>query len=320
MATYVPIVRGKAYERDAVSSFGGLSSFSSDDGPPAQLLPLAEITDASDLSYLSRYKNASGVVLVDLPIYLTEDFNAFQGSVEEVLEDFGSQTQFYIDNESQIDTPVVSGRSEMPVDYSNLLERYEELKTVFDQVAVRIFVRGSSLGGTQKEVLSELNEALESGESVMFDVYDVQEYGGNMTDNLQWMVGEFANQEKYILNSPYEATSENRGLFLMEQLDIDGFGDFITNSRFTYPSGSSEGSTISHYFPSNRELREYEQQDYGEARRELVNEPDWDPHHCEYCEKAEGMDDRRDTGDDGDWGLIATGHYIHSILYDNFGD
>lgn len=308
---YVPILRDGPIERDVVRQFGGLNRF---EERPRGLLPLVEILDSSDLDLLDPYRDVAGEVLLDVPYYLTERANDYQDDVVELISDFDNVSDFFNSHVDQIDIPVLSHSIEKPMNYGEFITLYHQLSNEYDQAGIRLFVDTTEVTETQESALTALSNEITDDVLIFFDLIDVGGFDRdeNMIDKLRSLSNIFERNETIVLNAfqPFDAANLNYGPTVTEECDLDGFGDFVINRRIvrSFPAGDVD-RTIRHYFPSDSELNEFVGEDYNEAQEELLDDPEWDGTHCNFCRQAE-----REGGHHRFWKEVRMGHYIDSVL------
>jgi len=310
---YIPILRNDQNEREVISNlrqqtFGGEY--------PAQqlaLYPLVEITDENDLNTFWPYDRAGDEVLVELPQYLTEQENKYEDAVTELVNRHGSIPEFYRSEVSEEYIPVVSGPGE-PVDYSEHLSMYRDLRADFDRLAIRLILRHPTepLTDRQRETLAELADEVRESDIVLFD-FGENSVADPILDDIRHLSGLFENSENAVLNAfdAYDDQPDNHSPRIADEIGAFAFGDFGIGHRFK-PSGGFNPPSVSHrhYHPNHSTVAVFEGDDYEEAATELREWVDWDGTHCESCQLAANTNNY----DPNTWSRIKMGHYFHSVL------
>lgn len=308
---YVPILRDGPIERDVIRRFGGFNRF---EEHPRELLPLVEILDSNDLDLLDPYRDVAGEVLVDVPYYLTERANDYQEDVAELVAEYDNVADFFNNHVNQVGIPVLSHSSEKPINYGEFVTLYNQLSDEYERVGIRFFIDTSEFTETQESALMALSNEITDDVLIFLDLIDVGgfERDERMIDKLQFLSSLFKANKTIVLNAfqPFEGENLNYGPRVAEKCSLDGFGDFVINRRIvrSFPAGDVD-RTIRHYFPSDSELNEFVGEDYNEAQEELLNDPEWDGTHCDFCRQAE-----REGGHHRFWKEVRMGHYIDSVI------
>lgn len=318
---YVPIFRHGPVEQNVVQEFGGLGRF---EERARQPLPLVELVDDErfddddeeddPLDFLHTFRELNRDVLVEVPYYLTEYDNEYAEPVEQILEGYDNVAKFFNDVDG-VDVPVLSDEDTRPVSYGNYLSLYSQLSAEYDQAALRLFVTNRELTDDQRTALLHLSEMVPDRTPVLFDLVDEGgfESDGGVTSKLETLQGIFGSNLTFVLNAfePYHEQTVNYGPDVAAEIGAAGFGDYVINRRVQrdIPIGNDGPNRIRHFFPTYREVQEYEGEDYDAAQTALTTDPDWDGDHCEFCRRA-------DTGEGHHrfWKQIRMGHYIHSVL------
>jgi hypothetical protein len=263
---------------------------------------------------MSPYRAASGTVLVDAPVYLTEQANDYQEDVKELLADYRSVSAFFNDHIEDVDVPVISHSTEKPINYGEFVGLYKQLSDDYDRAGIRLAVDNRRFTETQKTALQNVSDAVADGDIVLFDLLDTGGFEGTgiVPQKLDYLTDLFSENLTVVLNAfqPYEDVNLNYGPRAATNAGADGFGDFVINRRIirSFPAGNVD-RTIRHYFPSATEVNEFKAEDYDTAQTKLTNDPDWDGGHCDFCRRAE-----REGGHHQFWKEIRMGHYIDSVL------
>lgn len=311
LSQYTPIVRNGRTERRTFQKFS-TSSLTGPWSPEIPMAPLYEVQSADDLSEQDVFATAGEFLMIDLPQYLTEEPSKYREQVQETIEDYGSAEQFYIDEASRIDVPVVSGGID-PVDYSEYSRRYAVIEDQFSRVGLRLFFKnlGTGLTDLRRDALEELAETIADEDIVIFDIID-----NGVTDtlrrDLEYLGELFGDRQQIVCNvfNALNGNTENRTPKIADHIGADGFGDFGIRRRFNQDGGGGAGkSYIRHYHPNHATVEVFEGDGYQDAADDLTDWDDWDRGHCSACNRAE----RTNNADAGTWAEIRMNHYISSI-------
>lgn len=310
--TYIPILRNGRNEPQVVQNFDQ-SSLPGSPSRDLSMTPLIEVAEEDDIEDLGTYRAAGSPVLVDLPVYLTERANKYNDGVSELIDQYGEVEAFYQNHADEIDVPVVSGPFD-PVDYSVYKPRVKELREYFDQVAVRVMLRGFNdvLTGDQRGSLEELAEVIEEADYVLFDLVD-NGVTDELEEDLAYLNDLFSVATTGVLNAfdAYNDHPDNESPRLADENGAEAFGDFGINQRFKPDGGGQpEKVNIRHYYPNNATVEFFDGDDYEEAAEDLLDWDEWDRSHCDGCRRA----DRTTSYDTNTWAQIKMEHYFSSIL------
>jgi hypothetical protein len=251
--------------------------------------------------------------MVDLPIYLTERANAYDEPVSELVEEYGSSTNFLHKEADRIPIPVISGSIDPP-DYAAYLPAYRTLEEEYDRIALRLMLTdfGIELTDDQKDSLEELAEELRDRDIVLFDLVDNGVRDELKTD-LRYLANLFENNLTGVLNAfdAYNGHPENQSPHLAEEFEASAFGDFGINQRFK-PDGGGAPANVKHrhYHPNHSTVEFFEGNDYIEAQEELTSWSEWNRSHCDGCRRA----GRTSNNDPNTWKQIKMTHYFSSVL------
>lgn len=312
MYKYIPIIRDGRNERSVVQD---LAPYGASGNSNSSLFPLIEITDEDDLANLVTYRRVAGEIMVELPIYLLPSADQNSQNVRDTYQDNNSDlAEFYRNELDASDVPVITGLSDRPVDYSNLLGRYRDVISDFSKVAVRIFVRSVELDNRQISDLRTLLSNVRDQDIVLLDQVDVSGFEHPAYSNLQTLADEIQGNDTFMLNAfKYDESPHNYGPVLTVDLDFNGFGDFGINRRFNPPMGGGPPTVyIRHYLEDMCELEDFSGDDYGEAFTSLRASPHFNQNHCHFCSN-EAMSGNRDHST---WKRFRMGHYMDCILDD----
>ena len=312
--TYVPILRNDVNERKAIQRLRQ-DSFSEYPTEELKMLPLVEVTDEDDLNALRAYRDVGEAVMIELPRYLAEQENKYQEAVSELIEDYGSITDFYRGKVDSKYVPVVSG-SNNPIDYSEHLSMYRELREDFDRLAVRLIFRGTSesLTDVQRNSLEELGAEVRERDIILFDIGD-SSVTEPLLEDLEYLSGVFKQPTKAVLNAfdAYNERPNNQSPHLAEDIGASAFGDFGINKRFKpNPEDGFAPPRVKHrhYVPNHSTVEQFEGENYEEAAEALSGWSEWDESHCEGCHRAASTNNY----DVNTWVQIRMEHYFRSVL------
>jgi hypothetical protein len=277
------------------------------------MAPLVEITNEADLDELGPYETAGDFLMVELPQYLTDRPNKYNETVTAILNRYGSVEDFYRDNSEKVDVPVVSGSIE-PVDYAEYAPIYRSIENEFEQVAVRLMIRGFTdpLTGDQRDTLEDLAETLQPEDVVLFDLVD-NGVTDPLMDDLEYLADLFDENLIAVLNAfdAYNEHPENQSPHIADDIGVSAFGDFGINQRFKPDGGGPIPEVnIRHYHPNESTVEFFVGDDYEDAADELTQWDEWDRSHCDGCRRA----DRTTNNDANTWSQIKMQHYFSSIL------
>lgn len=322
LSVYAPIFRDGQVERNVVDEFGGLRRFQQ--GRTLDLVPIVEIVDESDLDNLEEYAQAGSPVLVDVPEYLTEteEPNGYTSDVEKLLSGSDGPVDFLNSNVEKVGVPVISGHLDTTLDYSDLIDRYQDLSDDYARAGIRVFVRSSGLSKSQLDDLRELRDTIAGEDIVLLDSVEGTELGPESTgrENLLIAASIFEDNQRIVLDafSVFREVNYNFGPAIAREAGISGFGDYAHDRRFPpaedIPMGMHDTRNIYHYDYKDRQQEKFQGENgySGEdsAFEALSNWDKWNPDHCQFCEEAE------ETESEGAifWKWVRMGHYIESVV------
>jgi hypothetical protein len=312
--TYVPILRNDDNERKVTQR---LRQDTLTEYPPEELrmLPLVEVTDEDDLNALRAYRDVGDAVMIELPRYLSEQENKYEEPVTELIEEYDGIAEFYQQKVDSKYVPVVSG-SNAPIDYSEHLSMYRELRGDFDRLAIRLILRHptESLTDLQRDTLKELGSEVREKDIVLFDIADnsVRE---PLLEDLEYLSEVFETPMKVILNAfdAYNERPNNQSPHIAEDIGASAFGDFGINKRFKpNPDDGFAPPSVKHrhYVPNHSTIEIFDGENYEEAAESLSEWAEWDDSHCEGCHRAASTN-RYDVNT---WVQIRMEHYFRSVL------
>lgn len=309
MTDYIPIVRHGINEKKVFNEFD--DSLLSNPNL-SSVLPVMEIIDEDDFNAIDDYREFSNELMIDLPRYLIPRDNKLNDEVEITTNNYRSVVDFYTQNIPNGDVPVVSGDAEAPIDYSQLRSIYDDLKTEFNKLAVRIFVGLRQFDNQQENDVRELLENLRDEDVILLDLIDTGGFDSDAYRNAELIVDWSDGQDTFILNAfRYDESNHNYGPVAAKELDIEGFGDFGINQRFPQEMNFRPPTQYIRMFDTDTmELRNFGGDGYNDAYQQLQNSSYFDPDHCEFCRQAD---------EDPNWGpnfwkRVRLGHYVSEVL------
>jgi len=312
--TYVPILRNDVNERKAIQRLRQ-DSFSEYPTEELKMLPLVEVTDVDDLNALRAYKEVGETVMIELPRYLTEQENKYKEPVSELIEDYGSIAEFYRSKVDSKYVPIASG-SNSPVDYSEHLSMYRDLREDFDRLAVRLILRhrSESLTNLQRDTLEELGTEVRDKDILLFDIGD-SSITEPIVEDLEYLSEVFETPTNAVLNAfdAYNERPNNQSPHLAEDIGASAFGDFGINKRFKpNPDDGFAPPSVKyrHYVPNHSTVEVFKGDTYKEAAESLSEWSEWDASHCEGCHRAASTNNY----DVNTWVQIRMEHYFRSVL------
>lgn len=312
--TYVPILRNDDNERKVTQR---LRQDTLTEYPPEELrmLPLVEVTDEDDLNALRAYSDVGDAVMIELPRYLTEQENKYKEPVSEIIEEYGGIGEFYQRKVNPNYIPVISG-SNAPIDYSEHLSMYRELREDFDRLGIRLILRHptESFTDLQRDTLKELGAEVRKEDIVLFDIAD-NSVRDPLLKDLEYLSGEFEAPMKVVLNAfdAYNERPNNQSPHIAEDIEASAFGDFGINKRFKpNPDDGFAPPSVKHrhYVPNYSTVEVFKGDTYEEAAESLAEWSEWDASHCEGCHRAASTN-RYDVNT---WVQIRMEHYFRSVL------
>jgi hypothetical protein len=250
---YIPILRLRQTESKILKEINGKT-----------ICPLLEIVDSKSFqSFTAKNYKFSKDLMIDLPIYLTEEENRYYVGVTEILDGVNGaskqlkQAEFYKSNAKNIGIPVVSSKSiKIRLDYNDLLIGYNALdKTTFPKIAIRIFVNSIDLSPKNIASFKSLLSAIRDEDLLLFDVveFDGVEQGAmNNLNILLALLSEKLKERSFILNA-FDITSNWRSdvhhyaPVLSKLFGLGGFGDFATMPRHEDAGGASGTTSVIRY-------------------------------------------------------------------------
>ncbi|MUV60214.1 hypothetical protein [Halobacterium sp. CBA1126] len=281
------------------------------------MLPLVEVTDEDDLNALRAYREVGEAVMIELPRYLSEQENKYQEPVSELIENYGSIAEFYQRKVDSKYVPVVSG-SNSPVDYSEHLSMYRDLREDFNRLAVRLILRRPSelLTGLQRDTLEELGTEVRHEDILLFDIGD-NSITDPLLEDLEYLSEVFETPTTAVLNAfdAYNERPNNQSPHLAEDIGASAFGDFGINKRFKpNPDDGFVPPSVKHrhYVPNQSTVEVFKGDTFEEAAESLSDWSEWDASHCEGCHRAASTNNY----DVNTWVQIRMEHYFRSILRD----
>lgn len=314
--TYIPILRNDVNERKAVQRLRQ-DSFSEYPTEELKMIPLVEVTDEDDLNALRAYRDVGEAVMIELPRYLTEQENKYREPVSELIEDYEGIAEFYRSKVDSKYVPVVSG-SNSPVDYSEHLSMYRDLREDFDRLAVRLILRNpsESLTDLQSDTLEELGTEVRDEDTLLFDIGD-NSITEPLLEDLEYLSEVFKTPTKAVLNAfdAYNERPNNQSPHIAEDIRASAFGDFGINKRFKpNPDDAFAPPSVKHrhYVPNHSTVEVFKGDTYKEAAESLSEWSEWDASHCEGCHRAASTNNY----DVNTWVQIKMEHYFRSILRD----
>lgn len=312
--TYVPILRNDVNERKTIQRLRQ-DSFSEYPTEELKMLPLVEVTGEDDLKALGVYRDVGEAVMIELPRYLTEQENKYQVQVSELIKDYGDVAEFYRSKVDPKYIPVVSG-SNNPVDYSEHLSMYRDLREDFERLAVRLILRypSNSLTDLQRNTLEELGTEVRDEDVVLFDIGD-SSVAEPLLEDLEYLSEVFKTPTNAVLNAfdAYNERPNNQSPHLAKDIGASAFGDFGINKRFKpNPDDGFAPPRVKHrhYVPNHSTVEVFEGDNYEEAAESLSEWSEWDASHCEGCHRAA----RTNNYDVNTWVQIRMEHYFRSVL------
>lgn len=316
MVSYIPIIRPGPVELNALSEFwSGLTRFAA--GSDHSFSPLIEIIDEEGLSDLDKYLGFGDLLLVDYPLYLQERRTKFSGGLGNLEKEYENSVDFFQEEIDQA-VPVVSTDSIDLIEYDTILSDFNSLREEFDRIALRPFVGGPELDTEQKSSLRNLINEIRSNDLILLDVVDVAGFEGSLYENIVFINDLISNNDTFVLNAfepRQRGHAHNHGPILTEDLNLDGFGDFVLEPRYP-PAGGQPTDTriIRHYSPNEFELEIFisEEGGYEEAFEQLKSSDYWNSEHCQYCQEASTDWNESHRF----WKKIRMGHYLHSSFLD----
>lgn len=306
---YLPILRDGRNERKVLQKFSGLNRFS-ELREGKLLYPLLEITDTEDFQNLDAYQRAGDRLLTELPVYLADqEHHSLKEEIDELLEVYDGQNEFYVEYEDKIDIPVISGRPDEKV-----RESYKQAKEQFDEVAIRLLLSEGRENG-ELSGANEIGLEIDSADLVIFDLLDdanLEEGGYDYLDPLAEIYSENPIIVANAMNV-FEGEAYNWGPEIAGEHGFDGFGDFAVGGRYPpiIPNLHELGKTYRQYGVGDFEMREFEGETYEEAVRELEAWEAWRQDHCPFCQE---LGSREDDCTSHMAKQASVGHYIHSVF------
>lgn len=321
MTKYIPIVRPGPNELDALNRFsGGLARFSEGQTWDTELFPILEPVSNGDEDDFDEYYEVSSRLMVDFPRYLSTRSTKFD-DLEDFLSDYNDEPiEFFDENSSEIDVPIASQSTTDLLDYGELVGVFTDLQDGYSSAGVRIFVDGAKLTDEQLRDLDNIAEELRPSDYVLMDVIQIGGWEGRLKENLRTIRGKAPEStETFVLNAFQPRQSDeahNYGPVVTSELSLDGFGDFVLESRFPPGGGGANDPDriIRHYDEEGFEIQNFRADSYGEAYLALQDSDYFDPEHCVFCGTM--GDAARRTEGHNFWKVNRMGHYIQSILDD----
>ena len=260
-------------------------------------------------------------VLVELPEYLTERANKHHDGVRNILNQY-EQVDFYMNFRDQIGIPVLSCR-ESQRNYSVLVDRFRRLRDQCDKIAIRCFIHLPVLTAVQLRNLTLLFEDLRNEDIILFDILRFLRIEGRQIRKLRRILKTMSHHapesEAYVLTT-LGSDLHNYGPLLTNILDLNGFGDYSTISRFE-PSGGGGAPRriIRYYYSFSHELMHFEHEtSFLAAAQELTGSSSWASNlsrdHLDYCTICNEIHNNLHRNDYIYWKRYRIVHYIKSIV------
>lgn len=317
MYQFVPISRFGEKEWKIIGelgSQGGLSDFTdaendSEERETSKVLPLVEVLERDDIGRISRYTNRFDRVLVDTPLFHSDNVFA--------RDETPHTADFHNSNTDSNIIPVISHTrtDDGLIEYASLLDGLDELSEEFETVAIRPIIGTAKFTPRQENVLKDIADTLTSGDIVLPDIWDIEQGLGPAYLNVQTLCDIFDEVETYILNAfdPNNGGNEahNYGPLFASMVPAQGFGDYLLERR-QMPGGPVP--------TSNRVIRYYDEEEfkririsgdgYSGAAGNLQETGYLDETHCTYCRRAFQSNE---TGRSF-WKEFQMGHYVQSAV------
>lgn len=324
MQQYLPIIRPGSIEKKALTRFsGGLNRHTEGETWDDELFPMVELVEPDQLHELEGYHNVSGRLLVDFPRYLSTQSTKFDDLPSLLSKYDNNPVDFFTNNRRYIDIPVVSEAEPEPIEYKEITSIEKELTKDFDSIAVRLFVDGSALSTEQEDNLTNIFELIRETDYVLLDVLQVGGWEGRLYQNIQEIISMAPKTTPiFVLNAfePREGTgAHNYGPVVTEDLDLNGFGDFVLEPRYPRSGGPAEDvdNIIRYYDQNGFKIENFRDEKYLDAVEPLEDATFFDQDHCPFC--SEMADESKRNNGHQFWKRTRMGHYIHAMLEETLG-
>lgn len=305
---YMPILRDGNNERRVIEQFGGLAKFGEGREGKA-LVPLIEVLEEGSIENLGEYSQAAELLLVEHPVYLTQEDHAVRDKIDTLCASYPTQLDFYREYAEKIDVPVITGQPSQ-----NTLNEFEEAQAEFDQVAIRLLL-AAQLEEGELASANDIGHELRANDLAIFDIVNTVEKGGGDYGYLSALSDIYDEHTTIAANAlnVYDGEPYNWGPEIAAQFGLDGFGDFAVGGRYPpiIPNLHEKSKYVRHYGIDDFGFLEFKADNYELAAQKLESRRTWEPGHCPFCRELSNRDSdctsylaKR----------VRMGHYIHTAM------